>query len=257
MKQQPNIKYSEFINQLNTDFTLSKEFVDGLPPKMRCAIIKAEAAKQAERVKQKIAEKERLIELIGEEGLFRFGYVPYVIAKLAWDYADTVLLVSSGLKLQNNRKLSRTIRDLQQQYDNIDHYYNEDRYHDNEVENMLIYEDAVKGIFYTYSVNLQCELTKRYPQLDTEYRGLILAVYQCHITVEALLRYAAKQEKIIAQIVGHPIGRIIPKPVKDLGKVIMEFVADKPMSPKFKALEQTYIDTFANQIGLIEFTLTK
>lgn len=242
---------------LDIDLSLPADVVKKLPPKAQAAHKMYEIARRSEAIKREEAEKERISNLVGQEGLFRFGYVPFVIAKLAWDYADTVILCSGMMGLTETRRLSRAIRQLKRQYDNGHHYYTEDKYQDHEEENMYVYEDAVKNIFRQYTVNLKCDLARQYPNLNYEYMELIVSVYQCHVTIESLLLYAARQEERMAKIVGHPVGHLIPQPVRALSKLIMEYVGDKPASKEFEKLEQTYIKTFATQIGLIELTPIK
>lgn len=107
MKQPlPTNPYS--INQqlLSSNTGLPIGNVTPLSPADILAHIKRQNARKEE------IEKERLAKLLGEDGLFRFGYVPFVIGELAWDYADTVVDLASLMKLTKVRSLCRAVKNL-------------------------------------------------------------------------------------------------------------------------------------------------
>lgn len=56
----------------------------------------------------------------------------------------------------------------------------------------------------------------------------------------------------MAERVGHAIGKMLPHSYYVMDRLIPEFVGDKPASPRFRELMSRYVDTFANQIALVE-----
>ncbi|MCM1219926.1 MAG: hypothetical protein NC548_36095 [Lachnospiraceae bacterium] len=206
---------------------------------------------QAEVIRRE-REKLELDKLLSKEDLFRFAYVPFVIAELVWDYADTVMDMAAWLKLRETRHLGRRIKELRREYKRVHDTFIDQEHNESEINNMYVYEDEVKHIFHTYYINLQCDLRHEYPDLSDDSISYLVAIYQCHVTLQALLLYTKRQEERLAKIVGHPVGHFLPPSVYELSKLILEYTSDCPAPEKFNKLQDTYIKTFATQMGLIE-----
>ena len=199
-------------------------------------------------------EKDKIAAQLGQDGVFRFGYVPLVIGELSWDYADTVTEMAKDMRLGKTRPLCRAIAELRSQYLKMHNRYIDEAHHSSEIENMYIFEKCVSDIFRTYLLNLKCDLLKHYPDLTQDGIMFLTAVYQCWIVVKSLLQYAAEQSEKVVRIVGHPIGDIVPSQLRKLADLIIEFAGDCPVSPEFDKLQKTYIRTLATQIAVIELT---
>lgn len=225
--------------------------VGSMSPAEILAQIRRENARKEE------AEKEKLAAQLGEDGLFRFGYVPFVIGELVWDYADTVVDLASLMKLSKVRPLSRVIRNLRADYLRLHNSFVDQQHHDSEVRNMYVFEENVKQIFELYIVNLKCDLSREYPDLSSESITFLTAVYQCWVVLKSLLLYASKQSEKVARIVGHPIGNIIPIQLRKLADLILVFAGDSPASKRFEKEQEKYIQTLATQIALVELTPIK
>lgn len=198
----------------------------------------------------------RLSELLDDEALFRFAYVPFVIAQLVWDYADTILGMAAWLRISATKRLCRAVRELHREYTYIRENFIDDAHKNSEVENGYVFEDGVRNITNQMMLNLRIDLKSEYPDLNPEYLDYLLAVNQCDITLKALLRYTERQTQRIAGKVKRHVGRILPDAIYKLSAIIPEFVGDKPLSAKVHQLREQYIATFAAQIGIIELTTT-
>lgn len=62
------------------------------------------------------SQPRNLSDEIDEDLLFRFGYVPFVIAEVAWDYIDTIFDLAYILKIKETRKVNRALKDLRSDY---------------------------------------------------------------------------------------------------------------------------------------------
>lgn len=196
--------------------------------------------------------RDALNEMFTRDELFRFAYVPFVIAELVWDYADTVILLAKRLRQPATRRLSRAIRDARADYDRQRRRYIDAAHRHNEVENGYVFEEATSRITAQMTLNLRLDIGREYPDLGEDSRNLLQAVYQCHITSRALLRYLDRQSQRVAERVGHSIGKMLPPSYYVMDRLIPEFAGDKPASPRFAELMNRYIDTFANQIAFVE-----
>lgn len=208
---------------------------------------KALAAQQREE-----RETLKLSKILDQDTLFRFAYVPFVIAELVWDYADTIIDLSITMRLKATKKLCRAIRELRRDYDRVRAPFIDDAHRNSETENMYMFEDGVNDIFKTLLVNIRCDLKSEYPELAPDYIDLLTAVYQCDILLHSLFRYVRMQTEKIEKIVGHRIGRILPDETYRLDALVIAFVGDKPVSERFISIKETYIKTLATQMALIE-----
>lgn len=208
--------------------------------------------KAQEAIRREEQNKLNLGRLLSKEDLFRFAYVPFVIAELGWDYADTIMDMAAWMKFRETRHLGRRIKELRREYKRVHDTYIDREHNESEISNMYVYEDKVKHIFNTYIINLQGDLRQCYPNLSDDSISYLVAVYQCHVILQALFLYTKKQELRLAGIVGHPVGHFLPPSVIELSKLILEYAGDYPASEKFNKLQETYISTFAAQMALIE-----
>lgn len=234
-----------------------ESFKKHLPPEERKKFEKRhQELKKIEAARENQKEL-KLSEILDSETLMRFAYVPFVVAQLAWDYADTIINVSSILKLDSTKKLCRAVRELKRRYDNVRAEFTNNAHLDSEVENMYVFEDGVSDLFSLYLKNIEFDLNSEYPQLDSEYRSYLLAIYQCHIVLQSIYRYAEMQKVKIEKIVGHRIGDVLPAELRKLDILVMAFVGDKPVSSKFDTQQKTYAQCIANRMSLIELCDTK
>ena len=208
--------------------------------------------RQNQRIEQ--SEKARLARQLGRENIFRFGYVPMVISELAWDYAETVTSMAQTMRIASTRSLCRAVTKLRAEYLEIHDAYLDNKHLDGEVENMLIFEKAVSDIFHTFIINLRCDLIREHPDLSQESILYLTAIYQCHVVLLALFRYADRQASKVEHMIGRPVHDIVPSPVRRLADLIIEFVGDSPVSDSFLRLQRTYVETLATQIALVDLT---
>lgn len=207
---------------------------------------------EKERVKRYERElHERLEKMFSREELFRFAYVPFVIAELVWDYADTVIIMSQQLGNTATRRLSRVIREARREYDSLRYRFIDKDQRERELKNGYVFEQATKRIMSQLVLNVRINISAEYPNLDEDSRELLLAVYQCHITSRALLRYLDWQSAKVSKRIGHSIGKMLPPSYYVMDKLIPEYIGDKPASERFRKLMNDYIDTFATQMALV------
>lgn len=209
-----------------------------------------------EREEMKANARKPLSEVLDEITMFRYGYVPFVIAELVWDYADTVIDMATLVSDPKTKKLSRAVRELRREYE---------RYHDivvdkdgksNEESNMYAFEDEVSKIFSLYITNVKCDLAREYDQIEENTMGLLVAVYMCLLLIKSLLRYSAVQTEKASAMAGYKVIDVMPRQVHSLATLIAEFAGDMPVSKGFKDIQETYVKTFVTQISLIELNIT-
>lgn len=189
--------------------------------------------------------------MFSREELFRFAYVPFVIAELVWDYADTVIIMARFLGDPATKKLSRAIRNARQEYDSHRRRVIDREHRDRELDNGYLFEEFIKKITDQMLLNIRIDIDAEYPFLGEASRNLLVAVYQCLILSRALLRFMDKQRREASKRIGVPVGDILPRPYYVMDRIIPEYIGDKPPSERFKALMEQYIETLAVQIALV------
>ena len=202
--------------------------------------------------KREECEEVELSRILDHETIFRVSYIPMVITNLAWDYADTIILMATQLRIQKVKKLSRSIRELKADYDRVSSPFMIDDYKDSDEDNMFSYEEEVRDLFKLYLINIECDVRSAYPELSDEYVIFVKSVYQCHIVLQSIFSYAELQEKRLEAIVGHKTDKIIPTHLHTLDKLVLEYVADKPISESFRNQQATYASSLANRMARIE-----
>ncbi|MCM1219671.1 MAG: hypothetical protein NC548_34760 [Lachnospiraceae bacterium] len=202
-------------------------------------------------------QEKKLSEILDSETLMRFAYVPFVVAQLAWDYADTILDTASMYRLHETKKLCRAVKELKKRYDIVRDEFTNTTHRESEIDNMYVFEDGVADLFNLYLKNIEFDLKAEYPQLEEKFHYFLKAVYQCHIVLQAIYRYASMWKVKVEKIVGHSIGDVLPQELRKLDILVMAFVGDKPVSQKFDEQQKTYAQCIANRMALIELNETK
>lgn len=190
----------------------------------RAAVLRA-AAEKAER------DKHYLRTVLSEDAIFSITYVPFVIAEIAWDYADTILDIAAMMRLHETKKLCRAIKDLRIEYNRKRFEVIDDNWRKSETENMIMFQETLsKEYFGKIYGTFKDKLMQTYPELETNSVMLIASVYCCKTVIAGLMRYCQAQEKVVASILGYEINSIMPKQVNRLNTLVSEFVGDSPLT---------------------------
>lgn len=181
---------------------------------------------------------------------FAINYVPFVIAELAWDYADTITQLSANLKLgKEAKRLSREIYSLRQEYNSCRTPDIGKKRHNSEVENMYIFEDGTQGITDKLIANLRCRLHS----FDKASALYLMAVWQCEIMLRALFRYCRRIVDKISAKENHEIDNPLPEHVSSLLAIVTACQKVISDAPDIEDIKKQYIEVYANQIALVGF----
>ena len=211
--------------------------------------IQARQTHQAKSIE--IAAIDRVEQLFNREELFRFAYVPFVIAELVWDYADTVILLAQGFNDPSQRRLSREIRRARAEYDKLRNECIMADSRKREQSNGYVFEDGINRITSQMILNIRLDINSEYPDASMATRDFLVAVYQCHIMSKSLLRFLDQQTEKAAKRIGSPVGRLLPKPYYVMDSLIPLYIGDMPASPRLRKMLSDYIRTFSTQMALI------
>ncbi|MCM1235133.1 MAG: hypothetical protein NC489_33965, partial [Ruminococcus flavefaciens] len=196
-------------------------------------------------------DKKLLHETLSEEAQFSITYVPYVIAEVAWDYADSILDYATLMRLRETKPLCREIRNLRREYDRERFKIINDKWRASETENMIMFQETLSDFFGGIQKYVVEHLTAKYGEIEYHTRLLVGASYACRIVMTALQRYCAAQEKIVTSILGYSIGNTLyPKELKRLYVLVKEFAGDTTLDKAdFAKYEQEQATELAKYIA--------
>lgn len=215
----------------------------------RAAVLR-EAAEKAER------DKQYLRTVLSEDAIFSITYVPFVIAEIAWDYADTILDIAAIMRLYETKKLCRAIKNLRIEYNRKRFEVIDDNWRKSETENMIMFQETLSHEYFgkIYGT-FKDKLMQTYPELETNSVMLIASVYCCKTVIAGLMRYCQAQEMVVASILGYEINSIMPKQVNRLNTLVSEFVGNSPLSDIEPVIKQ-YAEELTEYINNIEINET-
>lgn len=191
---------------------------------------------------------------LSKQDIFRFTYVPFVVAELVWDYADTVLIFSKQIGKSETKRLARAIKEARKEYRSVRFSYCIGDQQKRLEENMLVFESALMPVIKQMTLNLTCDIRKQYPDLLEPTFNLIHAITECNIMSSALLKYVYRQAEIISRKTGVAMTNPLPKSFMIMHKLIPEFYGDKTFSERFGKLRKLYVDILATKMGLVTYS---
>ncbi|MCM1223397.1 MAG: hypothetical protein NC044_05575 [Prevotella sp.] len=206
-------------------------------------------SKRAAIKKQREVTMEEIKTKIDRETLFLFAYVPFVIAEVAWDYADSCLNMAVLLRQKELKPLCRAIKELRRDYDRLRQRAIDRQHREIENEQMILFQEDYKEFFSKLHLNITSQVSNEHPGLCTDSRMLISAAYSCAVVLRSLFKYAGIMEKRIADILGiTAIGSIIVKELRQLDKLILHFAGEDSIGSnnRFPDSLNIFVDTLTN-----------
>lgn len=187
---------------------------------------------------------------VDKQTLFLFAYVPFVIAEVAWDYADTCLNLAALMRLHETKPLCRRIKALRLEYDRKRSMI--DREHrDIETDNMVAFQEDYKEYFTKLNISIQNEVNREHPGLNTESLMLISGAYSCAVVLRSMFKYVGILEKRIAALLGiKTIGSIIISEIRELERIILQFAGEESIGSNnaFPESLNPFISTLTNYL---------
>lgn len=204
----------------------------------------------AERAKQMLREK------LSEDAIFSITYVPFVIAEVAWDYADSVMDMAILMRIQETKRLCRAIKDIRKEYDKKRYSIITDGWRKSETENMVMFQDELKDVFNKIYIRYKDLWKMEYGEANSEMLLMICGAYMCHTVLKALYQYESAQMKIVSSIIGYQIAPFLPTELKALYDLIIEFAGNCPMPKPFKEIENEFAKELTTYIVDVELNDT-
>lgn len=203
-------------------------------------------------IAKKAAEDKRLVrEKLSDEDTFAVTYVPFAIAEVAWDYIDTIMNFAQFLRLDDTKKLCRSIRELRREYDRKRFKVIDDAMRQSEIDNAILFQEELEDFFGLMHKKFNDSIKECYPDLCYDHLLMLSAVYGCENVLDALFRYAVLQQDKVSVILGYEIASILPPELKKLRSAVMGFYGSHTPTEETKQCRQSYIDELVKYMGNI------
>lgn len=195
--------------------------------------------------------KQRTTDDLSEELLFQFGYVPFVIAEVAWDYIDTIFDLISYLNLSDLKKFVRSIKNIRRDYQSLRRsVYNGSDQH--EEDNMLVFLDELKTEFSSIYQDVYQLVNTNYPDRNDDYNVIVACAYVAMMVYSALFSYVYHVTQEVQEFVGHKVGSILPPHLEQTNKILTSQFEDAKLQEQFKPIKEKYVKQLVKNIHSIK-----
>ena len=204
--------------------------------------------------KQQVKDETRqMLETFTWDENMMIAFVPLVISKIAWWYAEKVMKYCADHRISEVKKLGRTIKEVRTKY--IDDLRKDlDFAHINNVERQAMqFVEEYKRDFQIFQLQVNAAIKREYP--DMEYQDMRTDAWCGVMMVEFLKQHNRAMDKIIAEKMGASTSITNPCMVS------LATLLDAYMPAGFKIQDTRQIDlclrVLANKVREIDFEVVE
>lgn len=181
------------------------------------------------------------------------AFVPLIISRIAWWYAEKVMKYCADRRIQDVKKLGRAIKDLRQRY--IDDLRKDlDFKHINNVETQAMkFIDECSKDFQLLWFQVNGAIKKEYP--DMPYSDMRTDAWCGVLMVDFLKRHNTEMDKIIAAKMGQSTSITNPH-MASLATLLDAYLPQGFVLKDERQQIELCIRVLANRIRMIDFELT-
>lgn len=192
--------------------------------------------------------------VLSEEELYRFGYIPFVIAGLVWDYAETVTDMCASLRLDALKHMCREIKNLRREYEQERIRTRLVKLMQHEEHNAMIFEEDIKKNMRLFLTHLRIDVDKTYPDRSDDERFLIIAIHQCIVVLDSLIENVREMCENVSNRLGVRLGTILPPTLEPLRESLKKAEDIYRLPDGFYKTKKIFSHSFANMIKAIPLT---
>lgn len=190
--------------------------------------------------------------------LYRVAYLPFVMAEVVWDYADTLCNIGATLRrvmpdeqCRALKKLSRATRELRREYERSRAPFIDAKHREVEANHMIEFQERHARIFKLLGLSIDSAVRSIYGTICPEYQPLLKATFIAITTYKALCKYAQWADTLIESKCGRANHSILPDEIRRLGILLPQFAGDCPIDMDTAEMN-LWRDTLYNEIRKIE-----
>lgn len=183
--------------------------------------------------------------------LHRVAYLPFVIAEVVWDYADSLVNLAVYLRDRRTKPLCRAVRELRREYERERAHFIDSKHREVEEGHMIGFQEDMGQHTAKLGYCIDNAISKRYGRLDEASHQLVECAYMAVIWHKALFKYCSWADALIERKCGRASHSIMPDEVQRLGILLPQFAGDIEIptdTPEMNA----WRDALCNHIHSIE-----
>lgn len=185
---------------------------------------------------------EELVSKVDKETLFLLGLIPYVIAEIAWDYADSCVNIAAIHKFKEHKASCRQIRALKTSYERNHSRHSVENMRSVELDNMLKFQEDYADFFEKLHSEIKREISQVSQSKSKDLVMLEVCAYSCIVAVSATRKYTETIEAKVEKMLGRPLGgTLVTKEIVELSKVCKTILGISKLP--------AFIDTFSSALS--------
>lgn len=188
-----------------------------------------------------------------KDELHRVAYLPFVIAEVVWDYADTLCDLAVIMRESKLKRLCRAVKELRRDYDRSRAPFLDAATQAKEEEHMIGFQEELNDFFYKMRLAVTAEIHTKHGHLESEGEMLVVACHMGVICFRALRKYTAWADALIERKCGRARHSIMPDQIRRLGFLLPEFAGDCEIDLNTPQMD-LWRDALVNHIHSIELT---
>jgi hypothetical protein len=191
---------------------------------------------------------------LDDDTLFRTAYIPFVLANVVWDYADTICNQAAAMRISETKPLSRQVRELNRDYEHFRAYGISSEFRAQENDHSIeMQDDWFKDYFEGFNRDIREHISYCFPRLSADSVIYVTSIYCCIIVSKAMFKYTAWADDILNKHYGRLGRSILPSHMKQLSALIPAFLGDCANAIADEDM-QGYVDALVEQVQTLRFT---
>lgn len=193
---------------------------------------------------QELQKTERYLSLI---------MVPLCMSEVLWDFVDTVVDMTSRLRITALKSVTRKLREFRRDYQYA--YEKNPQYKSSHFDDVKAWRndflDKTDGDHDTFA-EIDGYLKTHYAGLDSEWRMTISSAYLAWMYAKAITRFSERQERDFAKTLGLPnVGHMLPEQLYTLPVLLGAIIEETPIDPSITNRIIGEIDQYMTKVVAI------
>jgi hypothetical protein len=192
--------------------------------------------------------KKKTVMDMTEDMKFRVAYLPYVIAEIAWDFADTIYLLCSGVdKKWEVKEVTDGIRKLRKHYVRYVSRFIDADHQREYTQHCERLQEEQSPFFSRLATELSMQIEFTYPRLSRSEVHFLTTVYTTLVVIEAYKRYIRWADNFLDDFCQEHGTTTLPPQINPLAKLIRLLLGDCDKAVTLDDLQPS-IDEFYNYL---------
>lgn len=197
-------------------------------------------------------EIESALQSLDTDTLLHYAYLPFAIAEVVWDYADSLCNYAADGKVAWCKLECRAIRKLRTDYVRYRRESLDSSHFKNEEHNMLLFQRELSAEFNKMYYSIDNEIYEELPREDCD---IIISAHMAMITLKAFLAYMKYITAKVERKLNTRVDDILPTHIYMLSEILKHITGHAHMRIGFASMARTQRAIILNHIKGVKFTI--